>query len=301
MPAICPPASNTVKGSIEPLVCRPSRRSISLAISSGFGIAVYHSFHRSPSLTASVSPETGAGDNGSSRACGPTSVTGSGQGIFSPFLTSHSGAIRSIEPGMTLDTMTAKSPSLVQKIQRQTGRRPVHRHKFALPGQRDLGRFQFGPAKGNVGGDAITGRHLFDQRTIRRDHRNAARDQRRNADIAARLDRERIEHLIAAEPRDRLASLAAIDHLARFYRAGLRNVIGPQSRGRRLGDVDGLLVGRQPDAVRGQDAVHALDALLHAGLEIIEGADIHVAGPAFAKIREPQAAMLVENQIVWSA
>src|SRR5580700_6407094 len=168
MPAIWPFASTTVNGSIEPAFCRPSRRSISLAISSGFGIAVYHSFHRSPSLTASVSPETCVGDNGSSRACGPTSVTGSGQGIFSPFLTSHSGAIRSIEPGMTLDTMTAKSPSLVQKIQRQTGPRPVHRHKFAPAGQRDVGRLQPLAAKGDVGGDAITGRHLFDQRTIRR-------------------------------------------------------------------------------------------------------------------------------------
>ena len=56
MPAILPSASNTVNGSIDPDACRPSRRSISLRMSSALGMKVYQSFHSSPSLTASVSP-----------------------------------------------------------------------------------------------------------------------------------------------------------------------------------------------------------------------------------------------------
>ena len=56
MPAILPSASNTVNGSIEPAFCRPSRRSISLVMSSGFGTKVYQSFHSSPSFTASTRP-----------------------------------------------------------------------------------------------------------------------------------------------------------------------------------------------------------------------------------------------------
>ena len=56
MPAILPSASNTVNGSIEPAACSPSRRSISLRMSSAVGMKVYQSFHSSPSFTASVSP-----------------------------------------------------------------------------------------------------------------------------------------------------------------------------------------------------------------------------------------------------
>src|SRR5471032_2934269 len=75
--------------------------------------------------------------------------------------------------------------SLVQKIQRQAGPRPVHRDQFALAGQRDVGGLQLRPAEGDVGGDAITGRHLLDETTSYGDHRDTARDQRRHADIAA--------------------------------------------------------------------------------------------------------------------
>src|SRR5450631_4809463 len=69
--------------------------------------------------------------------------------------------------------------SLIQKIQRQPGPRPVHRDEFALAGQRDVGGFQVRPAERDVGGDAVAGRHLLDDGTVGRDHRNAARDQGR--------------------------------------------------------------------------------------------------------------------------
>src|SRR5207302_9172502 len=54
-------------------------------------------------------------------------------------------------------------------------------------------------------------------------------------------------------------------------------------------------------AVGRQHAVHDLDNLLHAGLEIVHPADIHLAGAALAEFGEPQAAMPVEDQIIWSA
>ena len=80
--------------------------------------------------------------------------------------------------------------------------------------------------------------------------------------------------------------------------AGLGNLIGPEPRGRRLRDVDGLLVRRQADAVGRQHAEHDLDDLLHAGLDVIDAADIHLAGAALAEIGEPEAAALVEHEIV---
>src|SRR5205823_14717212 len=170
--------------------------------------------------------------------------------------------------------------------------------QFALARQRDVGGLQLGPAKGDVGGDAVAGCDLLDDAAIRRDHRDAARNQRRDADIAAGFHRKRIEHLVAAEPRDRLAALAAIDDFARLDGAGFGDFIGPQPRGRRLRNVDRLLVRRQADAVGGQHAVHGFDDLLHAGFEIIERADIHLAGAALAEIGEPEAAVLVEHQVV---
>ena len=45
-----------MNGSIEPAANRPSRRSISFFMFSAVGMAVYQSFHSSPSFTASTSP-----------------------------------------------------------------------------------------------------------------------------------------------------------------------------------------------------------------------------------------------------
>src|SRR5665213_466771 len=81
MPEILPSASKTVHGIIAPDACSPSRRSISLRMSSARGTEVYQSFHSSPSFTASVSPSHWACDKGSSRAYRPLSDTGSSQVI----------------------------------------------------------------------------------------------------------------------------------------------------------------------------------------------------------------------------
>src|SRR3569623_918480 len=80
MPAIRPSASNTVNGSIDPAFWRPRRRSISLSIVSGEGIAVYKSRHSSPSFTASNRPSRCASASGARRACAPVKLTGSGHG-----------------------------------------------------------------------------------------------------------------------------------------------------------------------------------------------------------------------------
>ena len=47
--------------------------------------------------------------------------------------------------------------------------------------------------------------------------------------------------------------------------------------------------------------MHGLDDLLHAGLEVVERADVHLTGTALAEIGEPEAAMLVEHQVVGPA
>ena len=90
--------------------------------------------------------------------------------------------------------------SLVQKIQRQTGSRPLHHDELALAGQRDVGGLQIAPTEGDIGGDAIAGRHLVDDGTVGGDHGDAAGDQRRDADIAASLRGKR-----PATPRNRRA------------------------------------------------------------------------------------------------
>src|SRR5689334_8713732 len=96
---------------------------------------------------------------------------------------------------------TEKRASLVQKIKRQAGPWPIHRYQLALAGQGNVGGLQFRSAKSDIGGDTIAGWHLFDQRAVWRDHGNAARHQRRDADIAASFHRERVEHLVTAQPR----------------------------------------------------------------------------------------------------
>src|SRR5512133_2702861 len=79
MPTMRPAAFITVKGSMLPEACRPSRRLISAAMPSGEGTAVYQRRQSSPSRVASIRPASCAGASGSSFACWPLSSTGSGQ------------------------------------------------------------------------------------------------------------------------------------------------------------------------------------------------------------------------------
>jgi hypothetical protein len=98
--------------------------------------------------------------------------------------------IASLAFAMTKLSIPFRQSSFVQKIQRQAGPCPVHRDQFALAGQRDVSGLQVRPAEGDVGRDAVAGRHLLDDGAVRRDHRNTAGYQGRYADIAGRFHRE---------------------------------------------------------------------------------------------------------------
>ena len=77
MPTGLPDAlSITVNGSIAPSLCSLSRRSISAAIQSGCGTFVYHSFHNSPSATASRRSSLWLRSSGASVTRALCSVTG---------------------------------------------------------------------------------------------------------------------------------------------------------------------------------------------------------------------------------
>ncbi len=54
------------------------------------------------------------------------------------------------------------------------------------------------PAEADVGGEAVGQRHVADDPAVRRDHADAAMDQRRDAEVAERIDRHRIEALVVA-------------------------------------------------------------------------------------------------------
>src|ERR1700675_1467822 len=49
---------------------------------------------------------------------------------------------------------------------------PGHRDQFALARQRDVGGLETRPAESDVGGDAVAGRHLLNDRTVGCDHGN---------------------------------------------------------------------------------------------------------------------------------
>src|SRR5689334_14293346 len=81
--------------------------------------------------------------------------------------------------------------------EREAGTGPGSLDERAAAGERDISRLPVLAAEADVGGDDVAGRHLFQELAIRADHRDAARDQGRDADIAACLDREAVEALIA--------------------------------------------------------------------------------------------------------
>ncbi len=58
---------------------------------------------------------------------------------------------------------------------------------------------------------------------------------------AVAVDRERVEHLVAAEPDEHGALLAAVGAVRRFDLAGRREPERPPAHGRRLDDVEGRL------------------------------------------------------------
>ena len=116
--------------------------------------------------------------------------------------------------------------------------------------------------------------------------------------MARRIDGQRIEHLVAAEARDHAALLAAIGTVGVLDDAGRGEVEGPAARGRRLDHVERLAVGREAAAVGPLQREDLLLDLRAVGLGVVDGAAIVVALARLAEIGEPEAAGIVEHQVV---
>src|SRR5580692_10506787 len=109
---------------------------------------------------------------------------------------------RIASPGICIGTSRARLrlrglPS-GNEIEPQPGLGPFHRGELTRRGQRDVGGAQVGAAKADIGWVDIRHLDLAHHLTHRRNHRDVAGDQGRDADIAGRLDRQTVE---ALEPR----------------------------------------------------------------------------------------------------
>ena len=116
--------------------------------------------------------------------------------------------------------------------------------------------------------------------------------------MALAVHGERVEHLVAAEPDDDRALLAAVRPVRGLDLAGPGEPERPAARGRRLDHVERPLVGREPDAVR---ALEREDGLLDhraVGLRVVDGAAVGVALARLAEVGEPEAARAVEDEVV---
>src|SRR5207245_11000803 len=111
-----------------------------------------------------------------------------------------------------------------------------------------------------------------------------AGDQGRHADVALAVDRERVEHLVTAEPGDDGALLAAIRAVRRLDLAGRRELERPAARGRRLDDVARALVRREPAPVRPLEREHRLPDQRAVGLRVVYGRAIHVPSAGLAQL-----------------
>src|SRR5205807_1883803 len=86
---------------------------------------------------------------------------------------------------------------------------------------------------------------------------------------------------------------AALDHLARA-----REIEGDEPAGVALGAVNGLLVGREADAVVARAAERELVGPRSVGLGVVDAAEVARAPAGAAEIGEPEAAFGVEDDVV---
>jgi len=111
-------------------------------------------------------------------------------------------------------------PSLVQKIQRQAGPRPVHRDQLALADSVIKAVFNSGPPKAML---VVTRSPVGTCSTILPS--GAITEMQPEIRVATQMlpgsfHCKRVEHLVAAEASDRLAAFATIDHVAWLDDAG---------------------------------------------------------------------------------
>src|SRR5438132_7162461 len=178
-----------------------------------------------------------------SRACGLVSATSS---IVSGWF----GACRT----------AAFIAVLLLEIEAQAGLGPIHRGELADAGQGDEGGLHVAAAKADVG--RVDVRHFDLAYNIAggRDDRDVAGDQGGNGDVARGLDGEAVEALKTGQPADEAAGIGCRERLL-AENPGLDDVEGEEARGFGVSDINGLLVRREADAVRGQHRVDELDDL----------------------------------------
>ena len=123
-------------------------------------------------------------------------------------------------------------------------------------------------------------------------------DQGGHADVPLAVHRERVEHLVAAEPGDHGALLAAVRAVRRLDLAGPGELEGPAARGRGLDHVERLLVGREADAVGPLEREDRLLDRRAVRLGVVDDAAVAVALARLAQIGEPEPARPVEHQVV---
>src|SRR5439155_3742652 len=105
-------------------------------------------------------------------------------------------------------------------------------------------------------------------------------------------------HLIAAEADDDPALLAAIRSVRGLDLSRAGQGERPAPGRRRLDDVERLLVGRQPDAVRSLEREDRFLDQRAVGLRVVDGAAVGIALARLAEVREPEAAGAVEDEII---
>src|SRR5205814_6536428 len=133
--------------------------------------------------------------------------------------------------------------------------------------------------------------------TRRRDDRDAAGDQCRDADVAGGLDRQAVEALEAGQAADAPPTIRCRERLV-LDLAGLEDVKGEEAGALGIGDINGALIRRQPDAVRGQHRVGQLGDLGAVRQRVIEPAMVTLVRVPLAEIGEVEPALAVEHNVV---
>ena len=141
--------------------------------------------------------------------------------------------------------------------------------------QRDVGGAQIDAAEADI--RRIDVRHLDLAHHLpgRRNHRDMAGHQRRDADIAGGLDRQTVETLEAGQAAHETAAERRREMLF-LDDARLDDVEREEARAFGIGDIDGLFVRRQADPVRGQHRIGQLDDLRAVRQRVIQPAIVAV-------------------------